>query len=128
MNSLPVGIRLCVKQLASLSAEDSNDFVAPIVLAVFWTAGVRSLSRPPSSLGETSAVAWAIHGSASWIVGPSCLTPGSSSRANCCVGPNEASSAVSADCVRRSNGGSSAIVWLRSCCREASVAIVALNV
>ncbi len=98
------------------------------VLAVACTAGVRSETRPPSSLGPSSAVACASHGSAWPIVGSSCSIPGRISLANAFVGPNEASSAVSALFVVRSSGGSAAIVALRSCWRAANAAIVVSNV
>ncbi len=48
--------------------------------------------------------------------------------ANAFVGPNDASSEVSARFVVRSSGGSAAIVALRSCWRAANAAIVLSNV
>ena len=98
------------------------------MLAVACTAGVRSETSPPSSLGPNSAVACASHGSAAPIVGSTCSTPGRISFANVLVGPNEAFSEVSALLVVRSSGGSAAIEALRSFWRAANAAIVWSNV
>ena len=73
---------------------------------VFWTAGVRYFTRPPSSCGDISALDCAIHGMPASIAGPELLMPGSSARANAFVGPNDASSAESEVSVRCRNGGS----------------------
>src|ERR1700753_3915150 len=101
MTSLPVGIRLWSKHRASTSAEDTSALVEFSELAVFWTAGGGGERSPPSSAFDTSALAWAIHGSAAPIVGSICLTDGMNVAANRCVGPNDLSSAVSAASVRR---------------------------
>ena len=99
-----------------------------IVLPVAWTAGARSETRPLSSLGPSSAVASASHGSAAPIVGSTCSTPGRISFANAFVGPNEAFSDVSALFVVRSSGGSAAMLALRSFWRAANAASVLSNV
>ena len=124
----PVGTRLWVTQRASVLLCDTSAVLEWIVLAVAWTAGVRSATSPPSSLGPSSAVACASHGSAWPIVGSTCSIPGRIALANVFVGPNEASSAVSARLVVRSSGGSAAIVALRSFWLAASAASVVSNV
>ena len=107
-------------QRASVLLCDTSLVLEWIVLAVASTAGVRSATRPPSSLWLSSAVACASHGSACPIVGSTCSIPGRIAFANAFVGPNEASSEVRARLVVRSSGGSAAIVALRSFCLAAS--------
>ncbi len=128
MIALPVGITLWTRHRASVLLPLSSVSVELMVLEVSCTAGVSDDTSPPSSLGDTSASACAIHGSAALIVGPSCRTPGRIWRANACVGPKEASSAENAPLLAWSRGGSKAMVWLRSCCRDARVEVVASNV
>ena len=120
MTVFPVGTRLWTTHRASVSLPDTSALLELTVLAVAWTAGVRSDTSAPSSLGPSSLVACASQGSACPIVGSSCSIPGRISFANVFVGPNEAFSAVSALFVVRSSGGSAAIVALRSCWRAAS--------
>ena len=101
--------------------------VACSELAVFCTAGVSDCSRPPRYVGETSSVACFSHGSATVIVGATAGSEGTIAAANCCVGGNEASSAVSAALVAFSSGGSRWIVCARSCWRDANAAMVVLK-
>ena len=94
-------------------ARSAATWSRPIVLGVFWTAGVRYCSRPPSSLGETSAVDWAIHGSPAVIVGPSCLTPGQELAGELLGRPERrVERGVGATPSGAAAAGSSAIVWL----------------
>ena len=89
--------------------------------------GLSSLVRPPSSAGETSLRAWAIHGSAASIVAGVSRTPGRISRAKARVLGNEALRCVSALSACSSVGPSSAIDRLRLDCSAASAPSVVLK-
>src|SRR6202012_1607034 len=127
MDSSPVGMTVCTKHLASVLEPESSALEEISVLDVPWIAGVRDLSRPPSSVGESSCSDWASHGNPAVIVGAVCLTLGVRSSAKRWVGPKEACSgprALSAAC---RNGGSSEIVVWRGLWRGARAPPVALK-
>ena len=53
IRSLPVGMTVCTKHLASVSEPLSSALDEISVLDVPWIAGVRYLSSPPSSCGDS---------------------------------------------------------------------------
>ena len=90
-------------------------------------AGESSLTRPPSSLCETSGRVCAIHGNDASIVAGVSRTPGRISRANARVGGNAALSEANAVLAFSSVGASRRIVACRLSDSEAKAAVVRLK-
>src|SRR4051794_41934393 len=85
----PVGSTTSVKHFEIRSTCGKSFTDSSVALARFWTDGRRSLTRPPSSAGETSARVCAIHGNdAATVAGVSC-TPGRISREKARSGGDE---------------------------------------